>query len=953
MNPSGARPPPYGLMGRPSAARAPGARILGDQRREAAEAAAAVARANKRRLLRGGDDDDEDDDTGYNAFADGSALFADEEYDNEDREADEIYAAVEKRVDANRAAARDARVEAELKKYREENPTIRQQFAESKQALAAVSLDEWAAVPDIGDYSVKRRKVEKFTPAPDSLLDSARQQMAATTTVQGAVTDLAAIGKGRASVLGHNLDQAGKSGTLSSRPAVDATGYLTEMAGVHISSSSEISDIKRARLLLKSVTTTNPNHAPGWIAAARLEEVAGRMAVARDLAGEGCRRCPGEEDVWLEAARLYPAYRARRVLAQAVIHVPRSVKVWLQASALEDEPKRKKRVLRKALEIIPRSARLWRAAVDLEETTEARELLRQAVKNVPDDADLWLALAKLEPYEQAKSVLSHARAALPTEPAIWVTAARLEEQSRGGDSPLINELLRNAVTSLSVKAEVVKRERWIEEAQEADKTGFPATCRAIVDAALGLGIDEVDRLDVWSEDADDAERQGFIVLARAIHAKVTSSFPAQEDLWIRSAEFEKRSGSSESMQKVLANALEYCAQVEILWLMLAKEQWINGNIDIARKTLEKALRANSHEEAIWIAAAKVETESGEYGRAQDLLRRAREEAVSARVVMKSALLERLMRNHAAEVSFLDEGVHDFPKESKLWLMLAQWHERNKQPLSKRHIDEEVDTNGVANGFSTKSGEIKSVFSNAREVYRKGVSTVPHCIPLWIGFARLEERTLSTVAARALLERGRQANKGKEDIDLLWRESVFLEVRAGGGIIVRSGAAAPGGDTAQTLLARALRECPNSGKLWALSMALAPTAERKARTGDALRECGRDPLVILEAGRLLWRDGKIAKARKWLARSVELDADCGDAWGVLLAFERAHGTKEDISNVEERAKKAEPSHGDMWCAVRKALGNEKLSIVEVLHRVANISGGEGNITGMFHVTPTLG
>ena len=42
-------------------------------------------------------------------------------------------------------------------------------------------------------------------------------------------------------------------------------------------SDAEIGDIKKARLLLKSVITTNPKHAPGWIAAARLEEVAGKL----------------------------------------------------------------------------------------------------------------------------------------------------------------------------------------------------------------------------------------------------------------------------------------------------------------------------------------------------------------------------------------------------------------------------------------------------------------------------------------------------------------------------------------------------------------------------------------------------------------------------------------------------------------------------------------------------
>eukprot|EP00171_Calliarthron_tuberculosum_P014469 IDg14469t1 len=568
MNPSSLRPPAYSHVGtRPSAARAPGSRILGDQRRETAEAAAAAARANRRRLARLEDDDD------YNDINDGdAALFADSAYDADDVEADEIYSRVDRRMESSRQAQRDQRIEAELKRYREENPTIGQQFADSKSALSNVSFDEWANVPDIGDYSVKKRKLDKYTPAPDSLLEQARQETAVAAVAQGvagAATDLSAIGTGRASVLGQKLDSAGVA--AGSRAPVDATGYLTEMAGMHISSASEVSDIKKARLLLGSVTSTNPRHAPGWIAAARLEEVAGKMSAARALAEEGCRRCPREEDVWLEAARLHAPERARRVLAQAVVHVPRAVKVWLAAAALEDEPRRRKRVLRKALEVVPRSAMLWRAAVELEETRGARILLDRAVECVPDDVDLWLALAKLQPYEHAKEVLNRARDALPTEPSLWVTAARLEEESRGAESALIGELLRKAVDSLSIRLKIVKRERWLQEAQKADKAALPATCAAIVEAALSLEIEDVDLLDVWSEDANAAEQQGFPLLARAIHTKLTAAFPAHQDAWLRSAEFEKRAGNSKLMQKVLASALEYCARVVVLWLMLAKD----------------------------------------------------------------------------------------------------------------------------------------------------------------------------------------------------------------------------------------------------------------------------------------------------------------------------------------------------------------------------------------------
>ena len=32
---------------------------------------------------------------------------------------------------------------------------------------------QWEAIPDIGDYTVKKQKVDKFTPVPDSLLAGA------------------------------------------------------------------------------------------------------------------------------------------------------------------------------------------------------------------------------------------------------------------------------------------------------------------------------------------------------------------------------------------------------------------------------------------------------------------------------------------------------------------------------------------------------------------------------------------------------------------------------------------------------------------------------------------------------------------------------------------------------------------------------------------------------------
>jgi pre-mRNA-processing factor 6 len=59
-----------------------------------------------------------------------------------------------------------------------------------------------------------------------------------------------------------------------------------------ITSATEVADIKKARLLLKSVITTNPHHGPGWIAAARLEELAGKLNVSAG-GTEGVGGCKG------------------------------------------------------------------------------------------------------------------------------------------------------------------------------------------------------------------------------------------------------------------------------------------------------------------------------------------------------------------------------------------------------------------------------------------------------------------------------------------------------------------------------------------------------------------------------------------------------------------------------------------------------------------------------------
>ncbi len=96
------------------------------------------------------------------------------------------------------------------------------------------------------------------------------------------------------------------AGTARSRSRLLAASILPAMP-----TDAEISDIKKARLLLKSVIQTNPRHAPGWIAAARLEEVAGKLQQVR--AACAAAQCRGACAVPPDSA-CFMARAARRSL---------------------------------------------------------------------------------------------------------------------------------------------------------------------------------------------------------------------------------------------------------------------------------------------------------------------------------------------------------------------------------------------------------------------------------------------------------------------------------------------------------------------------------------------------------------------------------------------------------------------------------------------------------------
>lgn len=908
-------------------------------------------------------------------------LFKDSEYDDEDREADLVYEAIDLRMDERRKSRREAQIKMEVKKMRSEKPTIHQQLAPLKRELEALSMEDWEAIPAIGDYSLKRKQQNKrqpmYTPAPDSLLYSARSQMQNDTSIgtstplgfatplgimggsatpsgvrtpsvmrtpAGTTSSLNDLGEARGAVLSITLDKV--MDNISGQTVVDPKGYLTDLNSMNIKSDSDIADIKKARTLLKSVITTNPTHAPGWIAAARIEELAGKMANAREIIAKACQQCGDKEDVWLEAARLEKSEYAKAVLAKAVRMVPQSVKIWIEAANRESNINDKRRVFHKALEFLPNSIRLWKEAISLENEANAYIMLKRAVECVPDSIDLWLALARLCPYQEAQKVLNEARKRLPTNSDIWITAAKLEESNK--NTEMVEKIISRGLDNLAKKGVVHVRSNWLKQAEICEQNEFVATAHAIIKCTMTMGLDPSVYKNTWLEDGEMFEEKNLFACARAIYRSSLDHMKTKKSLWLALAELETKHGSPEVVDDVLQQATKYCPNSEILWLMAAKHKWLQGDVKAAREILGDAYVKNPEAEAIALAAVKLEREHNEFDKARQLLKRSREKCGTRKMWMQSVQLERQLKKYDDAIPLCDEALNVHPTFDKLWMIAGQMRMETSLPdineainIFKCGIEEcpwSVHLWLLAVDALTKLGEhakAKALIDLAKTKMRRILgSNIKNSEKVaTVNVMKLSQSELVRISKAAANHPGGVATSPEEEdemvkdmikgimsnCDLLWLKAVEIELETGNL------------NNAYFMMSSSLQELPDSGNLWAKAIFMEEKNAQNAKTVDALNQCPNSAIVVIAAAKLFWQECKTLKARKWFQRAIALDDTIGNIWGTFLAFELEHGDEESIKEVINGCTKAEPNSGYDWCRVVKRVDNWGLSWPHKMYR----------------------
>ena len=818
-------------------------------------------------------------------------------------------------------SSREEREQTELDQYNRDNPKIAEQFADLKRGLSTLTDDDWASIPDPGDLTGKNRRAkqqrlsQRSYAVPDSVLARARDAGEFSTSVQdggpdgavttadntdGTMTNFADIGAARDRVLQTRLDRAAKTDAgTGTATTIDPKGYLTGLDTAEFDPSKvQLGEIERVRELLDSVIRTNPKHAPGWVAAARLEEYAGKIVSARKKMAQGCEMCPKSEDAWLENIRLNEGHNAKVLVANAIKNNERSTRLWIEAMKLETDNRAKKRVLRQAIDHIPQSVAIWKEAVNLEENADdARLLLAKATEIIPLSVELWLALAHLETPENAQAVLNKARKAVPTSYEIWIAAARLQEQI--GHANKVN-IMNRAIKALVKEGAMLKREEWIEQAEKCETEGAILTCGAIIRETLGWSLDEDDdRKEIFKDDAKASIGRDKFETARAIYAYALRVFPTSRSLWLAAADLERTHRTKDALWQVLEKAVEACPQSEDLWLQLAREKWHAGQVDDARRVLGKAFNQNPNNEEIWLAAVKLEADAKQVEQARELLSTARQEAPTERVWYKSAAYERQLGNIDVALDLVLQGLTSriidkketrFPRSAKLWMMKGQIYED------------------------------KGMTTQAREAYSQGTRQCPKSVPLWLLAARLEQKEGIIIKARSVLDRAQLQNPKNAE---LWAESVRVELKA----------KPPNLQQAKILMSKAQQECPKSGLLWSENIwNLQPRTQRKPMSLEAVRAVDNDPILFVTVARIFWSERRLDKALNWFEKAILSDADLGDTWAWYLKFLMQHGTDEKREDVISKCDAHEPKHGEVWQRVRKDPKNAYLSTKEVLFEV---------------------
>ncbi|KAL9655257.1 hypothetical protein ABK040_009031 [Willaertia magna] len=604
--------------------------------------------------------------------------------DEEDIEADKIWESISLRLENKRKKKKTSSLSEQQQALEDEQtnnnntnnagtsslPKIAATFSDIKQDLKSVTKEEWTLLPESKANTsrninkLNQEMYQRYTPAPDHLLigrattgssSSSTSLNGNTTTINnnnnsGMMTDLRALGEYKESIIKsklQHLEEGLRTSTNSTNSGLNTTinynEYLNNLDSnfTQMDLTSNNEEIKRYKKLFKRTTHIKPEHAPGWIARARLEELLGNFEKAKKIIRKGCEHCKANEECWLEAIRLYSTHSSihtinnnnnnnnkgeiskkdselESICIDAIQYNPTSVKLWLKITEIETDIEKKKKILKKALNIQTKSIQLWKEYIDLEtDINEATKLLEKAVECIPDSVDLWLAYSKLKDYHHAKKILNRAVSKLPNEHQLWLAGAYLEEEY------LLNNLLNNNninnnlnnnlmdIDNLNIDKnnninKLIKKsinylklniEQWINYAYQSEDNNHLLTCQIIIKEIINFY--QLKDKHLFLTYIDNSINSNHFNTSRYFYKELILKFPKSKKVWNKIINIEK---NLNILKNILKEGCEiYFKENIYLWLYLAKLEYKEfKNCNEAINILNECISKNSNHKDLYL-----------------------------------------------------------------------------------------------------------------------------------------------------------------------------------------------------------------------------------------------------------------------------------------------------------------------------------------------------------------
>ena len=674
-----------------------------------------------------------------------------------------------------------------LKRNRNEQPTIRQAFSALKNDLKTLSQSDWESIPEIKDYTLKKRKLERYIPITDSEIIAALNDTIIPLKEEKETT-LENVGKAKNSILKMLIDKIGEE--KDEKTSVNRLSYLTELNTLNkdnivnpLNSFEGVQDMKKAKLLLNNLILTNPDNPLSWISAARLEVMDNEQIKAREILSNAIEKMKNSEDLWIEYSRLYDndPIKAKDILKQGVTYLPKSEKIYIELVKIEKNNNEKKKILKKCLfEELSNSEILWKMLIELEKNNPEiyKRLLLKCTEYFPKSINNWILLSKQCDYEEGKEYLL--KAIKLNEDSFHIRMVYMffeEKENKNNENKenILKEIFNKLVEEMKNKK--LTNEELISFACESESNNCLICNKIIINYTLTnykKNATYKETKNVFKKIIEDIKSQEYkyIYTIKQIYITLLQLNDNKDiELWVQYIDYIKTNISVDEIENIFKEAINKATKdvyKETFYLLYAKILKENNDIDKAISLLKEGYNKIGKENILF-ALVKLYDMKNLY-----------KESISLLIDGKNN--KKYENNHEIIINLIKEyiNIDDIEKALlecnlgiKKFPLIDEFYLLNTDLLSLKSKKENI-----------KDEEFNKYLEQASDVLKNGIKLIPQSYKLYIKLSNTLFQMKQYNQARAIIDKG-LGNKNNINCAILYREQILLEIKIGNKNLAKS------------------------------------------------------------------------------------------------------------------------------------------------------------------------